>query len=199
MLPPLGRSAESAVRAGIDWATRKVATPARATRIPIPAPVALPEKSRSPIRRTDRRPGAFEVVVTSAPRARDDWLPPVRRSGSRGRDRVDRLLALLAQGVGDRRGAGLVGRGLLAGLTDHVAHERLHQLGGVGLVVLDAADVVADQDDRVLARIGRRPVDVVGEVVLPTTGLDLGALDDLGRRLSGRLHEVAADLDLRDA
>src|SRR3954470_3639358 len=194
MLSPLGRSAESAVRAGIDWATRKVATPARTTRIPIPAPVALPEKSRSPIRRTGRRPGAFEVVVTPAPRARDDWLPPVRRSGSLRRDRVDRLLALLAQGVGDRRGAGLVGRGLLAGLADHVALERLDQRGRVGVVVLDAADVVTDQDQRVLARVRRRPVDVVGEVVLPTTRRDLRALDHRGGTLGGRRHPVAADL-----
>src|SRR3954464_1527465 len=71
MLSPLGRSAESAVRAGIDWTTRKVATPARTTRIRIPAPVALPENRRSPSRRTVRRAGACEVVVTPAPGDRD--------------------------------------------------------------------------------------------------------------------------------
>src|SRR4051794_5657629 len=219
MLSPLGRSAESAVRAGIDWTTRKVATPARTTRIRIPAPVALPENRRSPIRRTVRRAGACEVVVTPAPRARDGGFegsppgpgrpdgpgrrgrpgPPVSRSESLRRDRVDRLLALLAQGVRDRRGAGLVGRGLLAVRADHVALEGLDQLGGVGVVVLDAADVVADEDQRVLALVGRRPVDVVGEVVLPTTGLDLRAFDDRGGTLGGRRHPVAADLDVGDA
>src|SRR3954447_12790626 len=67
MLFPPGRWAASAVIAGIDWAIRNVATPARTSRMRIPAPVALPEKSRSPIRRTVRRGGACEVVVTPAP------------------------------------------------------------------------------------------------------------------------------------
>src|SRR3954454_15923877 len=145
MLFPPGRSAASAVIAGIDWAIRNVATPARTSRMRIPAPVALPEKMRSPIRRTGRRGGACEVVVTPAPggSARSvregAGLPPVSGSRSLGRDRVDRLLAVAARGVRDRRGAGLVGRGLLAVLADHVAHERLDQVGLGRVVVLGAA------------------------------------------------------------
>src|SRR3954451_17836492 len=89
MLFPPGRSAEWAVRAGTDCAIRKVATPARTTRIRIPAPVALPENRRSPIRRTVRRAGACEVVVTPAPRARDGgfegWPPGPGRPDGPGR------------------------------------------------------------------------------------------------------------------
>src|SRR3954471_17767009 len=51
--------------------TRKAATPASTTRIRIPVPVAVPEKSRSPTRRTGRWAGACGVVVTPAPRDRD--------------------------------------------------------------------------------------------------------------------------------
>src|SRR3954469_23778872 len=94
MLSPLGRSAESAVSAGIDWATRKVATPARTTRIRIPAPVAPPEKRRSPTLRAVRRTGVCEVVVTPAPRARGArtgvWgvvLPPAPRARDRRYER----------------------------------------------------------------------------------------------------------------
>src|SRR4051794_13326801 len=113
MLFPPGRSAASAVSAGTDWAIRNVATPARTTRIRIPAPLAPPANSRSPHRRTGRGVGAAcWVVVTPAPRAGDGrfgrWPPggPGRRRTpraagqepcSRGRDRVDRLLALLTQ------------------------------------------------------------------------------------------------------
>src|SRR3954449_7793021 len=217
MLFPPGRSEASAVIAGIDWAIRNVATPARTSRMRIPAPVALPEKRRSPIRRTVRRGGACEVVVTPAPggSARSvregaaRWkgrgvvdapgLPPVSGSRSLGRDRVDRLLAVAARGVRDRRGAGLVGRGLLAVLADHVAHERLDQVGLGRVVVLGAADVVADQHDRVLARVGGGPVEIEGEVVLPAPGDHAGAVDHLGGGLGRRLHELVADLDLRDA
>src|SRR3954447_14200140 len=94
MLSPLGRSAESAVSAGIDWATRKVATPARTTRIRIPAPVAPPEKRRSPTLRAVRRTGVCEVVVTPAPRARDGryerWPPRAGRPDGPGRRRTSR-------------------------------------------------------------------------------------------------------------
>src|SRR4051812_32843297 len=107
--------------AGIDWAMRKAATPARTTRMRTPAPVALPANRRSPLRRTCRGAGACEVVVTPAPRTRVcSWVvmaDPARgvgdapgrrisRAGSLRRDRVDRPLALLAGVIGDRRGAG---------------------------------------------------------------------------------------------
>src|SRR3954469_7898643 len=118
MLSPLGRSAESAVSAGIDCTTRKVATPARTTRIRIPAPVAPPEKRRSPIRRAVRRAGVCEVVVTPAPRARDGryerWPPGSRAARwpeasqdapghrSTGRDHVD-VIASIAVWLCSRR------------------------------------------------------------------------------------------------
>src|SRR5688500_4286016 len=70
-------------------------------------------------------------------------------SGSGG-DRVGGRLGLLAQGVGQRRGAGRLGRSRLAVLADDVPGERLDQVGGLLVLVLDAADQVADQDDRVL-------------------------------------------------
>src|SRR5215213_2307266 len=49
---PYGRSSAGAVRAGTPWATRKAATRTSTARMTTPAPVALPEKIRSPTRRT---------------------------------------------------------------------------------------------------------------------------------------------------
>src|SRR4051812_43947400 len=72
---------------------------------------------------------------------------PARRRelGSAGGDGVDGGLALLADGVRDRRVAGVVGGGLLAVLADHVRHEGLDVVGRLLVVVGDAADVVADE------------------------------------------------------
>src|SRR5215211_2470172 len=116
--------------------TRKAETPARMIRIRIPAPLALPANRRPPSRRTPGEAGAGSAgcncEVTGLPSA--------------GGDRVDRLLRLLAQRVRERRRARGVGRGLLAVLADHVVHEGPNQVGLGLVVVLHAADQVADQD-----------------------------------------------------
>src|SRR4051812_13368181 len=95
--------------------------------------------------------GATARDVDETPRA----AAPARCRPSAVRlDAVDDLLRRVPCIRGDRRAAGGVGRGLLALLADHVGLERLER-GGLGLVVvLGAADVVADQHDRVL--VGRR-------------------------------------------
>src|SRR3954452_14924168 len=213
-----GRSAELAFSAGMDCTIRKTATPASTARMRMPAAVAPPENNRSPSRRTERLGGAGCVVgVTPAPRGcgwSSSWcLPPVRvpeRPGasedaraiagcpeSLGGDRVHRLLVLLPDGVRDGRGARLLGRRLLTVRADHVAQEGLEQ---VGLVrgVLEAADVVTDQDDRVLVGRGGRPVDVQRVVVLAAPGLHLRRLHDGSRGLGRGCDVVGADLDLRD-
>src|SRR3712207_2904891 len=118
---------------------------------------------------------------------------------ARHADGVDGGLALLAEGVRDGRGAGGLGRGLLALLADDVAHEGLHQVGGLLLLVLHAADVVADQHDRVLAGLLGVAGHLDGEVVLAPTLDVLGRLDDGGGSLGGRLDELLAHADLRDA
>src|SRR3954453_89023 len=207
----------------MESTTRKPATPARTSRIAMPAPRALPANSRSPSRRTARgaRVWGALVVVTGGPsvcRIEGWWgdgTGPGRRTARDVRrrlgpvacgptssgdgDRVDRLLGLFPQRVGDRcRARGVRGSGL-AFLADHVTLEGLDQVGGGLLVVLDAADVVADQDDRVLVGRRRLAVDVVGEVVVATPGLDLRALDDLGGRRGRRCDEVRTDADLGDA
>src|SRR4051812_17082743 len=139
----------------------------------MPAAVAPPENNRSPSRRTERLAGVgCVVVVTPAPRgwgrlssscwdavrvaewpgASDGARAITGCLGSLGGERVHRLLALLPQGVRDGRRARLLGRRLLTVRADHVSHEGFEQVSLVG-GVLDAADVVADQDDRVL--VGR--------------------------------------------
>src|SRR4051794_37456902 len=213
-----GRSAELAFSAGMDCTIRKTATPASTARMRMPAAVAPPENNRSPSRRTERLGGAgCVVVVTPAPRAvgghrhgachrsgcpngqgrRKTPGPIAGCPGSLGGDRVHRLLVLLPDGVRDGRGARLLGRRLLTVRADHVAQEGLEQ---VGLVpgVLEAADVVTDQDDRVLVGRGGRPVDVQRVVVLAAPGLHLRRLHDGSRGLGRGCDVVGADLDLRD-
>ena len=54
-----------AVRPGIDWMMRKIATAARVTRIMDPANSAVPENQRSPGRCLTLTAGAAVVVVMS--------------------------------------------------------------------------------------------------------------------------------------
>src|SRR3954468_10102368 len=223
-------SPAGAVIAGQASLIRKIATPARTSRISTPAPVVLPAKTRSPTRRlgpgdagglgvsggalvrvtdrsvcsvlglctvclgwmagsdTARRPGASGWTSRAAAPA---W------SRSSGRlDGVDDLLRGVPGVRRDRRTAGSLGRGLLALFADDVVLERLDRVGLRLVVVLDATDVVADQNDRVL--LGRRggAVHSDREVVI-APALDLvGVGDDRCRGLGGRLHERVADLDV---
>ena len=142
----------------------------------MPAPVALPAKSAvadAPLR--TRWLGGALVVVTdrsvgscgecgrragrSAPTARDVERTPRAARAARPVGQPAAVIAsttFCAVGpcvVGDRRAAGGLGRGLLALLADHVGLERLDQRRPwPGRSYCDAADVVADQHDRVLAR-----------------------------------------------
>jgi hypothetical protein len=88
---------------------------------------------------------------------------------------------------------------LLAVLADHVVHEGLDVVSGRLVVVLDAADVVADQHDRVLAGVLRQPVELDGEVVLAASLDGRGVLDDGRGGLRGRGHELAAHAHVHDA
>src|SRR4051812_26951246 len=146
-------SPAGATIAGQASLIRKIATPARTSRISTPAPVVVPAKSRSPGRRLGRGAsgcrgvsGGAVVVVTDGsvcsvrasrsgsvcrgapdgPGRRRD-VPGGGAAGCRssaGRlDRVDDLLRCVPRVRGDRRAARGVGRGLLAVLADHVVLE----------------------------------------------------------------------------
>src|SRR3954471_4965819 len=216
-----GRSAELAFSAGMDCTIRKTATPASTARMRMPAAVAPPENNRSPSRRAEGRGGWAGLVAwwsslllrgavgghRHGACRRSGWPtgPGRRRTpravtgspGSLGGDRVHRLLVLLSDGVRDGRGPRLLGGRLLTVRADHVAQEGLEQ---VGLVrgVLEAADVVTDEDDRVLVGRGGGPVDVQRVVVLAAPGLHLRRLHDGSRGLGRGRDVVGADLDLRD-
>src|SRR5919112_972393 len=188
-------SSAGAVSAGTASTTRNAATPARMTRMRMPAPLGVPAKTRSPGRRTDRPVpagdgGVVLVLLTAAPwcvgrcpgevclGCRGERGPPTARGAVRhpgplpvivwsaGGDRVHSSLRLLAERVGDGGGTGGLGRGLLTLLADHVPHEVLDQTGLLLVVIGDAADVVADQDDRVAAGLGGVAGELDGEVVL---------------------------------
>src|SRR5690606_17101658 len=99
--------------------------------------------------------------------------------GSLGDDRLDRGVDLLAEALRDRRAAGLVGRDLLALLGGDEGEVVLHELRLGGVLVLDAADEVRHERDRVRA-VGRRGgVDREDEVLGLTALLELGVLDEL--------------------
>ena len=103
-----------------------------------------------------------QPVARRPPETGDGWAAgaahPSGESWERGGQAAEiwstAVVELLAEIVGDRRRAGGVGGGLLALGRVHVVHERLHQIGGGLVVVLQADDVVADQRDRVRARLG---------------------------------------------
>src|SRR6478609_11751503 len=126
------RSSGPAVKAGIPSMVRKMATPARAMRIVMPAARVRLAKTRSPKRRLGDP--AFASMVLTVCCALD----------SLGGDRIDDRLGLLGEGRRDRGRAGVVCRLLLAFLADHVAQERLDEVG-LGLVVGGAGDQVRRQ------------------------------------------------------
>src|SRR5438128_7395903 len=109
---------------------RKAATPASTTSMKMPAARALPEKMRSPRRRTGRGCCSSGVAVTLL---RPSGLPVAPRARSSARDLVDDLLGLLLLRRRDRRGPGGLGGGLLTVRAEDVAEEVLQDrgLGGV--------------------------------------------------------------------
>src|SRR5688572_12715409 len=146
---------------------RKIATAASVTRIMYPAATAVPENQRSPGRCLTLTAGALTagaVVVLMVSRSRR-WCQEDTRPGARehraGRrvllddDQVDGRVDLLGQRLRDRRVACSRGCGLLALGAGHVLQEGLHDRGDRRVDVLFARDHVADEDDRVDARLVR--------------------------------------------
>src|SRR5690606_8759160 len=90
-----------------------------------------------------------------------------------------------------------LGGGLLALVADDVGQPGLDELGGLGVVVLGAGQLVGREDDRVGTGLLGVALDVGGVVVLAAV-LDLGGgLEDLGGGLGARADPVLAHLDLR--
>src|SRR6476661_10172170 len=196
---------------------RKTNTAARAARIAIPALSARREKTRSPSRAFARAVSSATTVVATCYLIQGCHAPvrrtesSVRRTrcwavrgrapgpdGSAGRDRVDDALGLLGDRAGERRGTGLLRRGLLALVGHDVGEVALHEVG-LGLVLVGlAGDEVAQQDDGVGAGLGAGAVDVDGHVDVGATLGGRGRLDDDGSALGGRGDVLLADLDRDD-
>src|SRR4051812_10312246 len=181
--------------AGHASPSRKMATPARTTRISAPDATVAPEKIRSPRRTTgrDQTPGACGAADSSTV-----VLTALRGQGSGGRaaDGLDGRLDLGADGVRERGGAGVVGSLLLAVGGGDVLQVRLHEVGLLGVVVLGAGHRVGDEHDRVRAGLRRRALEVVREDVLARVLALLGGVEDLRGGLRVGLDELAADADL---
>src|SRR5690349_9399875 len=138
---------------------RNAATPARTTRMTMPAPRALPAKTRSPRLRTGPfcwvssvavavtliRPSDVRLLCVGSgrPNGPGRRSVPGRAAGGRSSapDLGDDLLRLAAQVGRERRGAGGLRRGGLTVGADHVALERLEDVGLGRVLRLDAADV----------------------------------------------------------
>ena len=159
---PPGMSSAGAVSAGHASMIRKAATPARTSRIRMPGAGGAAGEDAVARRRRGLRPGRARVVrwwwsplapsgraglcVACAGRPTSARRPGTSggRPGPRSRpaDQPAAVIAsttvcaCVAQGVGDRRAAGGVGRGLLALLADHVGLERLDRVGLRLVVVL---------------------------------------------------------------
>src|SRR5690606_35714507 len=113
--------------------------------------------------------------------------------GTLGDDRRERGVVLLAEARRSRRAAGLVGRDLLALLGGDEGEVVLHELRLGGVLVLDAADEVRHERDRVRA-VGRRGgADREDEVLVLTALLELGVLDELRSGLGRVLDVLAVD------
>ena len=192
-----------AVRPGIDWMIRKIATAASVTRIIDPAARAVPENQRSPGRCLTLTAGAVgggHVILFSV-RVCVRAIPgPVAcdRAGHRGptRTTIRSIAALtwLALSVGDRRAAGGSGRGLLALGAVDVLEEALDERRELGVDVLFARDHVADEDDRVDAGLFRGAVERDGEVTLGAALFERRGVDDRRSGLGRERHELVADL-----
>src|SRR6478736_3920446 len=121
---------------------RKTNTPARASMITRAAAREVPAKSRSPMRTT-----GFRVASVGAGK--------VTQVRSLGRDRADDLLRLRGELRVERGRAGLLRRGLLAGVGDDVGEEAADQRRLVRVVVVLAGDQVRREQHRVGAGLGR--------------------------------------------
>src|SRR5690242_15441810 len=176
------RSPGPAVRPGMPSTVRKIATPASATRMARPAARVRLAKTRSPKRRLGDPVSVVTVVTKLLPRA------------SLGLDRVDDLLGLALQSAGERSGAGVVGRLLLARGADNVLQEALDQIG-LAARVGRAGDEVRRQHERVGAGLGRGPVDLDRQVARRAGAVERRDLERLGGAVGRRCHVGAADLD----
>src|SRR4051794_10435417 len=175
------------------WAMRKIATAARVTRMMLPASTVAPEKRTSPGRRRARisavalmvrnPPGKAEEQTERTEPAGSDHMvsrPAGRPAGELldGRQGVRHLAReLVGQRSGTRRGRRLL---LAVGARD-VSDVGLHQvaLGCVGVLLAD--DRVADEDERVVARVRRGAVEGDRDVVR-VTAVDERRIVDDGRR-----------------